>query len=85
MFKLGLVRSTTDYDVYTAVGLPGVDYAFYSGRQKYHTMGDTIASLHDRRPLWAMMENLHSVVRTLAYQSDSEAANNSRFVYFDGL
>ncbi|KIM32383.1 hypothetical protein M408DRAFT_218052 [Serendipita vermifera MAFF 305830] len=82
-FKLGLVRSRTDYDVYTAAGLPGVDYAFYTGRQKYHTMEDTVTNIRDRRPLWLMMENLNSLVKSLAYRSDSQATDKSGFVYFD--
>jgi len=63
--------------------MKGADYAFYSGRQKYHTMGDSVSSLGDRRPLWAMMENLHDVVNVLAYQP-ADAADVSPFAYFDG-
>ncbi|KAG8763923.1 hypothetical protein FRC15_007826, partial [Serendipita sp. 397] len=82
-FRLGLVRSRTDYDVYTRAGIPGVDYAFYQNRQKYHTMDDTVSSLHDQRPLWAMMENLHDLVQVLARQSDAGISDDTRFVYFD--
>ncbi|CAG7854086.1 Vacuolar membrane protease {ECO:0000250/UniProtKB:P38244} {ECO:0000305}; AltName: Full=FXNA-related family protease 1 {ECO:0000250/UniProtKB:P38244} [Serendipita indica DSM 11827] len=82
-FKLGLIRSTTDYSIYTRAGIPGSDYAFYTGRQKYHTMSDTVASLHNRHPLWIMMENLHNVVKELAYQPDIGISDNARFVYFD--
>lgn len=82
-FKTGLIRSVTDYDVYTKLGIPGVDFAFYTGRQKYHTMSDTISSLHDRRPLWSMMENLHSVAQTLAYEPESTSSYDTDFVYFD--
>ncbi|KAG9053237.1 hypothetical protein FS842_008467 [Serendipita sp. 407] len=84
-FRLGLVRSRTDYDVYTRAGIPGVDYAFYQNRQKYHTMDDTVSSLHDQRPLWAMMENLHDLVQVLARQSDAGISDDTRFVYFDGI
>lgn len=83
-FSMGLIRSHTNYDVYTAAGMLGVDYAFYSRRQRYHTMDDTTTSLRDRRPLWAMMENLHDVAKTLIHQSDSKVADKSLFVYFDG-
>ncbi|KAG8834684.1 hypothetical protein FRC17_007769 [Serendipita sp. 399] len=82
-FRLGLVRSTTDYDVYTRAGVPGVDYAFYMGRQKYHTLDDTVSSLRDRSPLWIMMENLHNVVQILANQTDAGISDDTRFVYFD--
>jgi hypothetical protein len=82
-FKIGLIRSTTDYEVYTRAGIPGADYAFYTGRQKYHTMDDSISSLHDRRPLWAMMENLHGVVSKLASEPSSNDSQDRHFVYFD--
>lgn len=82
-FQLGAIRSRTDYDVYTTVGISGADFAFYQGRQKYHTIYDSVASLGDRRPLWSMMENLHSAAKSLAYEPDGLASNTVNFIYFD--
>ncbi|OMH79490.1 Vacuolar membrane protease, partial [Zancudomyces culisetae] len=36
-FALGLISSDTDYSVYTAYGIPGLDIAFYERRSVYHT------------------------------------------------
>ncbi|KAF9918343.1 hypothetical protein BX616_009240 [Lobosporangium transversale] len=42
IFKLGLIKSGTDFSVYTAYNLPGLDIAFYSRRAFYHTLHDDI-------------------------------------------
>ncbi|KAJ7074088.1 hypothetical protein C8F01DRAFT_1099195 [Mycena amicta] len=75
-FARGVVRSGTDYTVYTSVGMQGLDLAFYKGRSKYHTKYDAIPSL------WAMMES--------AQVSGSALLNNNKThgagappVYFD--
>ncbi|KAJ2785492.1 hypothetical protein GGI15_001886 [Coemansia interrupta] len=40
-FRLGVVRSDTDYSVYTTrYGVPGLDMAFTDGRSLYHTARD---------------------------------------------
>ncbi|KAJ2538944.1 hypothetical protein GGF49_005572 [Coemansia sp. RSA 1853] len=42
-FKLGIVKSDTDYSVYTArYGIPGLDFAFADHRTLYHTERDNI-------------------------------------------
>lgn len=44
IFKLGVIHSDTDYTVYSgeATGSrPGLDFAFFSERQRYHTDHDT--------------------------------------------
>ncbi|KAG0298267.1 hypothetical protein BGZ96_001233 [Linnemannia gamsii] len=42
IFKLGLIKSGTDFSVYTENNIPGVDIAFYSRRAFYHTLHDDI-------------------------------------------
>ncbi|KAF9131766.1 hypothetical protein BGW39_001368 [Mortierella sp. 14UC] len=42
IFKLGLIKSGTDFSVYTDSNIPGVDIAFYSRRAFYHTLHDDI-------------------------------------------
>ncbi|KAF9304625.1 hypothetical protein BGZ74_001011 [Mortierella antarctica] len=42
IFKLGLIKSGTDFSVYTAYNIPGLDIAFYSRRAFYHTLHDDI-------------------------------------------
>ncbi|KAF9957000.1 hypothetical protein BGZ70_009679 [Mortierella alpina] len=42
IFKLGLIKSGTDFSVYTAYKIPGLDIAFYSRRAFYHTLQDDI-------------------------------------------
>ncbi|KAI1318265.1 hypothetical protein EDD11_006961 [Mortierella claussenii] len=42
IFKLGLIKSGTDFSVYTAYKIPGLDIAFYSRRAFYHTLHDDI-------------------------------------------
>ncbi|KAJ2654206.1 hypothetical protein IWW48_006258 [Coemansia sp. RSA 1200] len=40
-FKLGIVKSDTDYSVYTTrYGIPGLDFAFTDHRSLYHTASD---------------------------------------------
>ncbi|KAJ2593524.1 hypothetical protein IWW49_000450 [Coemansia sp. RSA 1797] len=42
-FKLGIVKSDTDYSVYTTrYGIPGLDFAFANHRTLYHTERDNI-------------------------------------------
>ncbi|KIK60992.1 hypothetical protein GYMLUDRAFT_85025 [Collybiopsis luxurians FD-317 M1] len=69
-FNLGIIRSYTDYSVYTSAfavpkplesdtfaPLRGLDFAFYRGRSKYHTKFDSIPFLEGGdQALWAMME-----------------------------
>ncbi|KAI9470905.1 MAG: hypothetical protein EXX96DRAFT_491156 [Benjaminiella poitrasii] len=43
MFKAQLLKSDTDYSVFTKKGVPGMDIAFYSPRSHYHTPLDDLA------------------------------------------
>ncbi|KAF9195642.1 hypothetical protein BGZ50_004040 [Haplosporangium sp. Z 11] len=42
VFKIGLIKSSTDFSVFTAYDIPGLDIAFYSRRAFYHTLQDDI-------------------------------------------
>lgn len=63
-FARGLIRSGTDFSVYTAgrggggaEGMAGLDLAFYRGRSMYHTRYDAVPyTVGGRRSLWSMME-----------------------------
>ena len=83
IFASGAVRSTTDFDIYDAAGMAGVDYAFYTGRQKYHTVYDSIPALRGNKSLWGMMENLHGVAVSVAHDTGPEDDKGSKVVYFD--
>ncbi|KAI8981705.1 hypothetical protein BDF20DRAFT_817440 [Mycotypha africana] len=43
MFRFRLLKSDTDFSVFTGHGIPGVDIAFYSPRSHYHTVRDDLA------------------------------------------
>ncbi|KAF9925846.1 hypothetical protein BGZ65_007538, partial [Modicella reniformis] len=42
IFNLGLIKSGTDFSIYTSYKIPGLDIAFYSRRAFYHTLHDDI-------------------------------------------
>lgn len=60
-YTLGLIRSGTDYSVYTAAGMSGLDFAFYQRRSYYHTLRDTISSLDGHGSLWTFMDSTLSM------------------------
>ncbi|KAJ7864816.1 putative zinc metalloprotease [Mycena olivaceomarginata] len=82
-FERGVIRSGTDYTVYTGVGMEGLDLAFYRGRSKYHTKYDAIPYTDaQERALWAMMESAHA--SGLALLNDDRTHGTGRPpVYFD--
>ena len=61
-FKQGLVKSETDYAVFTQVlGLRGLDVAFIGPRSRYHTTEDDTRDT-SKRSLWHMLSaSLHTV------------------------
>jgi hypothetical protein len=80
-FARGLIRSGTDYSVYTPQ-MQGLDLAFYTGRSRYHTKYDALPHLEGgRRALWAMMESAWGAGRSLLNASDSSGGGDA--VYFD--
>ncbi|KAF9463513.1 hypothetical protein BDZ94DRAFT_1321670 [Collybia nuda] len=80
-FARGLIRSGTDYSVYTPQ-MQGLDLAFYTGRSRYHTKFDSIPHLEGgRRALWAMMESAWGA--GLALLDAPEGGSGGDAVYFD--
>ncbi|KAJ3311966.1 Endoplasmic reticulum metallopeptidase 1 [Blyttiomyces sp. JEL0837] len=45
IFKLGLIKSDTDYSIYNKM-VPGLDIAFYINRYMYHTRRDNFTDAH---------------------------------------
>lgn len=83
-FSLGLVRSQTDFEVYATEGeMKGLDVSFYTSRDKYHTMQDTIENLGGKAPLWAMLQLSRDVGFSLANIEDEEG--NEQAVYWDSM
>ncbi|KAJ7172060.1 hypothetical protein C8R46DRAFT_1084697 [Mycena filopes] len=82
-FARGVIRSGTDYTVYTGAGMEGLDLAFYRGRSKYHTKYDAIPyTTAQQRALWAMMESAKSSGISLL-NDDRTHGPGSPPVYFD--
>ncbi|GLB36490.1 putative peptidase family M28 [Lyophyllum shimeji] len=82
-FARGVIRSSTDYSVYSKGGrMEGLDFAFYKGRSHYHTRYDAIPFLRGgTRALWSMMEAVDGAGRALLDQGHGEPAGD--VVYFD--
>ncbi|KAF8337945.1 uncharacterized protein EI90DRAFT_3279558 [Cantharellus anzutake] len=83
-FKRGLVRSGTDYSVYEASGMRGLDLAFYKPRSQYHTKWDSVSNLNGAASLWAMMESALATAHALANDA-STTESDEPSVYFDVL
>ncbi|KAI0827758.1 hypothetical protein BC628DRAFT_1317988 [Trametes gibbosa] len=92
-FSTGMIRSTTDYEIYAhgvkdgAVGLQGFDLAFYKNRAYYHTSRDSISGMgHDKakKALWAMLETVRGSGLGLL-NDDEPGTDASPSVYFDIL
>jgi len=83
VFASGAVRSITDFQIYRAAGMVGVDYAFYTGRHKYHTVYDSVPSLRGKKALWGMMENIHGAAVSVAHDTRPGDDKSSKAVYFD--
>ncbi|KAH0829068.1 hypothetical protein J3R83DRAFT_2526 [Lanmaoa asiatica] len=86
-FSRGVVRSATDYSVYEQAGLDGLDFAFYRGRSRYHTLYDSISGMEGgKKALWAMMEATHGASLALANDDAVHAqpfTRQERPVYFE--
>ncbi|KAJ7137774.1 hypothetical protein C8R44DRAFT_660823 [Mycena epipterygia] len=82
-FSRGVIRSGTDYTVYTGAGMEGLDLAFYKGRSKYHTKFDAIPyTVGQEKALWAMMESAKASGLSLL-DDDKTHGTGSPPVYFD--
>ena len=91
-FARGVIRSGTDYSVYTqdtatGSGMDGLDLAFYKGRSKYHTKFDSIPGTQGgRKALWAMMETARGVGQSLLNDAGSrDWREMGNVVYFDRM
>lgn len=84
-FERGLVRSATDYGVYTKAGVPGIDLAFFKRRAVYHTKDDSVPTLSGKRALWSMLESAYYTGRAMADDEHTESGSRDRAVYFDRL
>ena len=81
-FARGVVKSSTDYTVYTAAKMQGLEFTFYRRRSKYNTRDDSIPSLGGNAALWNMMEGTLSAGKALA-NDESSQGDKSVPVYFD--
>ena len=81
-FARGVVKSSTDYTVYTAAKLQGLDFSFYRRRSKYHTKDDSVPSLGGKAALWNMMESTLTAGKALANDETSDD-DKTVPVYFD--
>ncbi|KAJ7681779.1 hypothetical protein B0H17DRAFT_942691 [Mycena rosella] len=82
-FSRGVIRSGTDYTVYTGAGMEGLDLAFYRKRSSYHTKYDAIPYTEGQeKALWAMMESAQASAVSLL-SNDRTHGSGSPPVYFD--
>ncbi|KAI0765712.1 hypothetical protein BD413DRAFT_481922 [Trametes elegans] len=90
-FSAGMIRSATDYEIYTkgvegeVTGLQGLDFAFYKNRAYYHTPRDSIPGMgytQSRKALWAMLETVRGAGISLL-NDDEPGTDASSPVLFD--
>ncbi|KAG7093656.1 hypothetical protein E1B28_007318 [Marasmius oreades] len=84
-FERGMIRSGTDYQVYIANGMRGVDFAFYRGRARYHTRYDAIPWMEGKeRALWDMIQAALGTGIALVNEGDEVNLSSTRKgVWFD--
>ncbi|KAI9692180.1 MAG: hypothetical protein M1822_006410 [Bathelium mastoideum] len=90
-FKRGLIRSGTDYQVFTSVlGLRGLDVAFMDPRSNYHTDRDNTKH-SSKGSLWHMMSAALATMESLTSDDNlaldktepGEGSAGSKAVWFD--
>ena len=65
-FKRGLVKSETDYAIFTKeLGLRGLDVAFIGPRSRYHTTEDDVRNT-SKRALWHMLSAAFYTVKSMS-------------------
>ena len=65
-FKRGLVKSETDYAIFTKeLGLRGLDVAFIGPRSRYHTTEDNVRNT-SKRALWHMLSAAFHTVKSMS-------------------
>ncbi|ORX46509.1 hypothetical protein DM01DRAFT_1386182 [Hesseltinella vesiculosa] len=85
MLKSSLIRSDTDFTVYTKYGIPGLDIAFYNPRANYHTQNDDLAHTTPSSLQHMGHMALHLMRKVDATPSLVHDATSDRFIYFDIL
>lgn len=82
-FKRGLIRSETDYVVFSEnLGLRGLDMAFYGPRARYHTDRDD-ARHTSIDSIWHMLSASLSTLEALSSSDTSAHGQGSDAVWFD--
>ncbi|KXN64849.1 hypothetical protein CONCODRAFT_74586, partial [Conidiobolus coronatus NRRL 28638] len=83
LFKLGLIQSKTDYQVYyQELNIPGVDMAFYRNRALYHTIRDDF----DHTPIESINQMGNFVWQGVQNLGNEELAKEGEQpIYFDLL
>ena len=79
-FKRGLIKSGTDYSIFTDVGMRGLDVAFYQARSRYHTNQDDTKHT-SRASLFHMLSSAMTTVQGLANEDTGGSATDG--VWFD--
>ncbi|ODQ68451.1 Zn-dependent exopeptidase, partial [Nadsonia fulvescens var. elongata DSM 6958] len=83
-FDSRLINSETDYKIYSRNGLRGLDIAFYTPRNIYHTKDDSIQGI-SKEALYHMYGNALDSTLSLANAAEDSLDNCDRVVYFDIL
>ncbi|QLQ80452.1 hypothetical protein HG537_0D04520 [Torulaspora globosa] len=83
-FNDGMVRSETDFVVYSRNNLRGFDIAFYKPRDLYHTMKDSV-QYTSREALWHMFHTAWQLTNYMAENADIDDMDHTAAVYFDIL
>ncbi|QLL32195.1 hypothetical protein HG536_0C03630 [Torulaspora globosa] len=83
-FNDGLVKSETDFLVYSRNNLRGFDIAFYKPRDLYHTMKDSV-QYTSREALWHMFHTAWQLTSYMAENADIDDMDQTSAVYFDIL
>ncbi|KAI7889790.1 uncharacterized protein EV154DRAFT_269738 [Mucor mucedo] len=86
MFKAQLLKSDTDYSIFTETGVPGLDIAFYAPRSHYHTPLDNLANTTPEA-LQHMGQLALAAVKGIANSDDmlETPKEQESFIYFDIL
>ncbi|KAI9261141.1 hypothetical protein BY458DRAFT_439657 [Sporodiniella umbellata] len=86
MFNANLIKSDTDYSIFTKNGVPGLDIAFYAPRSHYHTPRDDLAHTTPEA-LQHMGQLTLGAVRAIANSDDllETGSESESFIYFDVL
>ncbi|KZT43625.1 hypothetical protein SISSUDRAFT_1040091 [Sistotremastrum suecicum HHB10207 ss-3] len=80
----GVIKSGTDFSVYTDAGIPGLDVAFYKRRSVYHTKDDSVPTLGGKGSLWSMIEIAVVAGKSLAEDGNlNDSPDSIAPIFFD--